>query len=505
MEILSLKLLVLSPLIIPALFLLPIFDGHEVIIRRIAKTFAFLHMGYTLCFWLFAGVNTNVISDEILVFGQSWIQTLDIRAILSLDGLSLTMVILSSLITLLAVIASKRHIRFKHKLYYSLIFILQTAILGVFTASDMLLFFFFWELELIPMYFLISLWGSGNSQKSAMKFLLYTFISSLFLLVGILLLSYFNDLNSQTLNTLMANISNLSDKMPIEIQIFVSILLLIGFAVKLPIVPFHTWLPKAHVDAVTPVSMLLASVLLKMGAYGIIRFNVMLLPDAFVKIAPVLTVLAVINIIYAAIVAYAQNDLKRIVAYSSVSNMGIVLLGIASLNSTGLTGGIFHIVSHGFITAGLFMIVGSLYLRTKTRNIKALNGVGSVMSNLMFFAVFFSLAGVGVPLLMGFIGEFMTFLGAIMVQYEDMAYMSIIVICSMLVILLSACYMFKFLHKPFFGECPARFEKIQDLSVHEFFVLMALTILIVFLGIHPNLLIDIIQPFTLDLLESVGL
>ena len=503
MEFLSLNLLIFSPLIIPVLFLLPIFRDDEVIIRRIAKSFAGLHFIYAILFWVFYNPELSYF-DELFIFGQSGIQSLGIRSAFSLDGLSLILIELTSFLVLIAAIASKTCIRKRHKLYYSLLFLLETAVLGVFLSADMFMFFFFWELELIPVYFLISLWGSGNSQKSAMKFLLYTFFGSLFLLVGILLLHYYNETLNYQISSLFMDI-NVMDKLPVNIQILISVLLMIGFFVKIPVIPLHTWLPVAHSDAPTPISILLAGVLLKMGAYGFIRFNIMLLPDAFKLIAPILIIFAVINIIHSALVAYNQSDLKKLIAYSSISNMGIVLLGLCTNNIMGNVGAIFHMISHGLICAGLFMIVGIIYIRTQTRDINQLGGLTTVMPGLASFAVMFSLSAVGLPLLMGFVGEFLTFFGAININFDANIFVPIFAVIAMLVVILSILYMLKFLHKTFFGPVRECWENSRDISTHEFVVLASIITVVIFFGIQPMSLIDIIKPFSEILIESAGI
>lgn len=503
MELLSLNILIFSPLLMVLFYLLPIFKGHEVVIRRSAKGFAVVHFLYTLMFWLFYNPE-NTYNSQLNFFGQHGIDTLGIKYAFQVDGLSLVFVLLTSLLVLLATIMSKLAIRNKHKLYYSLIFLLQVAILGVFTSADMYLFFFFWELELIPMYFLISLWGSGNSQKSAMKFLIYTFIGSLFMLLGILFIHYFNYNFNLHMTSLFDEI-NILDNLPINIQILISILLLIGFAVKLPIIPFHTWLPDAHVDAPTPISMLLAGLLLKLGAYGIIKFNISLLPDAFKLIAPILMILAIINILHAGFLAYYQDDTKKIVAYSSISMMGIVLLGLTSINQFGFDGAVFHMFSHGLISAGLFVIVGIIYQRMKTRSLTMLGGLGKLMPTLMGFGIIISLANIGVPLLMGFIGEFLVFWGVFNAQLEAPFVAPIVIFSAMLIIILSTVYMLKFLHGIFFGIVSKAHAKINDISAHEFVVLSIISVGIIFFGIFPMSIIDMVNPVLLLLLESVGI
>lgn len=280
-------------------------------------------------------------------------------------------------------------------------------------------------------------------------------------------------------------------------QMVISVLLLIGFAVKMPIVPLHTWLPDAHVDAPTPVSMILAAILLKMGAFGIIRFNMELLPEAFKNIAPILAILALINIVYTALVAYAQTDLKKLVAYSSISNMGIVLLGLCTLNLIGFSGAMFQMLAHGVISAGLFMLVGIIYIRTKTREISDLGGLGAVMPRLMGFGLILSLASVGLPLLIGFIGEFLVFLGAFNSPLDVKLY----AIIAIFVLILSAAYIFRLLHKTFFANMFDKWQDVKDITNHEFVVLFALSLVIIFFGMFPMSLLNIVQPVLTDIMQ----
>lgn len=500
----SIIVLIFSPLIAAALLYSPYFKKNEVRIRRFSKGFASLHFLYSLMFLaLFNPLNTDIsFFKEITFFGQSWVKPLGLKMAFGLDGISILMVVLTSFIFLLALIASKSNIRQKHKFYYSLVFLLQTAVLGVFCARDMFLFFMFWELELIPMYFLIGQWGGGKCKASAMKFVLFTFLGSLFMLLGILLLYFYN---LGTYGTITADFSALSinaPDFPMFLQVLISILLLIGFAVKLPIVPLHTWLPDAHVDAPTPISMILAAILLKMGAFGIIRFNMQLLPEAFKVIAPVLMILALVNIIYTALVAYAQTDLKKIVAYSSISNMGIVLLGLCSLNLIGLSGAIFQMMAHGIISAGLFMLVGIIYIRTKTREVADLGGLGHSMPRLMGFGLVLSLAAVGLPLLIGFVGEFLVFLGAFNSSLDELnAPVKIYAILAATILTLSAAYVLRLLHKTFWGNMLEKWGKVSDITNHEFVVLFALILTIGFFGIFPMSIMNFIQPILTDILQ----
>lgn len=509
MQYLSIIALIFSPLLAGIFLFSPIFKNNEVRIRRFAKGFASLHFLYSLGFLaLFNPLNQDIsFYKEIKLFGSSWIEPMGLKFAFGMDGVALLMVILTSFIFLLALIASKSNIREKHKFYYSLMLFLQTAILGVFCARDMFLFFMFWELELIPMYFLIGQWGHGRCKQSAMKFVLYTFLGSLSMLLGILLLHFYNFATYGVMTGDFSQISITSPEFPIFMQILISVLLFIGFAVKMPIVPLHTWLPDAHTDAPTPVSMILAAILLKMGAFGIIRFNMQLLPEAFKYMIPVLAVLAVINIIYTAFVAYAQTDLKRVVAYSSISNMGIVMLGLCSLNLIGLSGAVFQMISHGIISAGLFMLVGVIFIRTKTREINELGGLGQVMPRLMGFGLILSMASVGLPLLIGFVGEFLVFLGAFNSSVDELnTPIRIYTIIALLVLILSAAYILRLMHKTFFANIFERWEikgAVSDITNHEFVVLLGLTLAIGFFGVFPSAILNIIQPVLSGILQAL--
>lgn len=502
-ENLSIIILIFSPILAGLSLFTPFFRENEVKIRRFSKGFAALHFLYSLMFLAaFNPLNDGIsFAQEIKFFGKSWIEILGVKMSFGLDGISLLMVILTSFIVLLALIASKSSIKKRHKFYYSMFFLLQTAILGVFGARDMFLFFTFWELELIPMYFLIGQWGDKKAKSSAMKFVLYTFLGSLFMLLGILLLHFYHFAVYQKMTADFSELAISSPQFPMFMQMLISILLIIGFAVKLPIVPLHTWLPDAHVDAPTPVSMILAAVLLKMGAYGIIRFNMELLPQAFKVMVPVLSILALINIIYTALVAYAQTDLKKLVAYSSISNMGIVLLGLCCLNSLGFSGAIFQMLAHGIISAGLFMLVGVIYIRTKTRDISQLGGFGHVMPRLMGFGLVLGMASVGLPLLVGFVGEFLVFLGAI---NSSVNMLNIYAGIAILVLVLSAAYILKLVHRTFFGNIFEQWEledHIKDITNHEFVILFSLTLVVIFFGLFPMTILDIIQPVLVEILQ----
>ena len=491
-RLVSIPILIFLPMVISFLIMSPLFTNNEIAIRRFVKGFCGLHFLYAiLALLLFDSANPYM--SQIHFFGLDWIQSLGIKFSFKVDSIGIVLTTLTSFVFLLASISSKMNIRKNHKLYYSMFLLLLSAILGIFSADDMFVFFMFWELELIPAYFLIG--GNYSSdfheeaKKSAIKFVLFTFLGSMFLLLGILLVHFYNYTTTGTLSATFANV--LTTSIPASIQMFIAICFLIGFGVKLPIIPLHTWLPDAHTNAPTPVSMILAGILLKTGAYGIFRFNYEMMSETFGVIAPVLAILAFVNIIYTAFVAYAQTDIKRIVAYSSISNMGLILLGLCAFNQMGLSASVFHIVAHALVTCGLFMICGIVYLRCKTRNINLLSGIADNMPRLFGFATLVVLASIGVPLFAPFISEILTIMGAL---FSDLSIvLKLVALLSLPLLILSSCYMLKFLHRSFMGEQMECFEKINDITVHEFVVLASVTAGLVIFGIFPNVILGVIS------------
>ena len=307
------------------------------------------------------------------------------------------------------------------------------------------------------------------------------------MLLGILLMYYYSYMSTGILSASFGDI--FINSAPKIIQAIISALLLIGFGVKLPIIPLHGWLPDAHTNAPTPVSMVLAGILLKTGAYGIYRFNYEILKDIFLVIAPILAVFAIVNIIYTAFVAYAQTDIKRIVAYSSISNMGLILLGLCTLTKLGLSASVFHMVAHGLVTAGLFMICGVVYLRYKTRDINALGGIAVTMPRLFGFGTLIVLASIGIPAFAPFISEILTIVSA---MFSDMGILlKICSVCALPLLIVSSCYMLKFLHKSFMGKLELS-DKINDISMHEFFVLGSITAGLIIFGVFPAVILNLI-------------
>lgn len=484
-------LIIFTPMLMSFILMSPLIPNEEKIIRRTAKGFALFHFALTVIFSIFFDFTQG---DFTIETDYNWINTLGINAIFSFDSLSLLLTILTSFIFTIALYISKSMIKKSYRLYYSLILFLLTAVIGVFTAQDLFIFFLFWELELIPMYLLISKWGSGNKQKTAMKFLLYTFFGSIFLLIAFLIMYYMNLGINGVLSSTLQDID--ISEFPQKIRTLLFILLFIGFGVKLPIFPIHGWLSDTHSQAPTPVSVILSSILLKLGAFGILKFNVQMFNEEFNLYANIIMILAVINIIYASICAIVQKDLKRIIAYSGISNMGIFLLGISSLNSTGTTGGIFQLFSHALISAGLFIIVGLIYIKCGTKNILRIQGLGERMPRLMNVSIPILLASIGIPLLCGFVAEFLTFTGAFFIENTKP-----IVIVSLFVLVLSSLYILKIFHGVFFNTTT---KKVSDINAKQLIILCLLTLCILILGTFPSILTDIINQYSITNLNLAG-
>jgi NADH-quinone oxidoreductase subunit M len=409
-----------------------------------------------------------------------WVPPINVHYFMGVDGLSITMVLLTSLLSFLAIIASYG-IKDRVKQYFALFLLLQTAMMGVFVALDFFLFYVFWEAMLVPMYFLIGIWGGPRREYAAIKFFLYTLLGSVAMLLGILALYFSSDPHTFDMIELSKGMA-----FGFRFQAVVFLALFLGFAIKVPVFPFHTWLPDAHVEAPTAISVILAGVLLKMGTYGILRISYPILPDAARWFAVPLAVLAVINIIYGALVAMAQSDLKKLVAYSSVSHMGYVLLGMAAMTPVGINGAILQMFNHGIITGALFLLVGVLYDRAHTREIEAFGGLASklpIYTGVMSMAVFASL---GLPGLAGFISEFLVFVGSYTVFKTA-------VIIAVLGVVLTAGYLLWTLQRMFLGTFNEKHAGYPDMTARELVTLVPLCAIMLFVGLYPRPLIDLMN------------
>lgn len=443
---------------------------------------------------------------------------------LGLDGMSFSMVTLTVFIMLIAVISSWT-IEKNVKGYFVLLLILNGAILGTFTALDFLLFYLFFEFMLLPMYFLIGIWGGPKREYASIKFLLYTLFGSLLILIvliGLVISTQAPESENNIVHTF--NLLHMSDPAnyifgsilhPDEAWMIGShtarwwafLLLFVGFVIKLPAVPVHTWLPDAHVEAPTPISVILAALLLKVGAYGLLRIAYPIFPDAAVELSRFVAWIGVISIIYGALNALASKDLKRLIAYSSVSHMGFVLLGLASLTVEGVSGAVYQMFSHGFISAMLFLLAGVLYDRTNDRLINNYSGLASRMPMFFAFTLIAFFASLGLPGFSGFIAELMVLLGALASGSTNHLIKEGFAIAAAVGLILGAAYYLWTLQRMFFGPLHVkgeiRTEQLTDLDKREFGMLISLALLILVFGILPQILLDYINPFAQRFSETV--
>src|SRR5258705_2974691 len=385
---------------IGALLILLINKQNESAIRWVANIAALLGFVVSVPLWFWFDPQA---ADFQFVERAQWIPSVGAEYFLGVDGLSTLLVLLTTMMGFIAVLSSWTAITERLKEYYIFLLLLQTGMLGAFMALDFLLFFLFWEVMLVPMYFLIGIWGSANRLYSAIKFFLYTLVGSVVMLLGILALYFYNHTLTGVYTFDITQFHRLN--VPFEMQWWIFLAFFLGFAIKVPMFPFHTWLPDAHTDAPTAGSVILAAVLLKMGTYGFLRFSLPILPEASRHFVPMIVVLSIIGIVYGALVALAQKDWKRLVAYSSVSHMAMVMLGMFALNPVGVTGSIVQQLSHGISTGGPFLLVGVVYERRPHRQISEYGGLSKVMP--VFAAVFLvmTMSSIGLPALNGFIGE----------------------------------------------------------------------------------------------------
>lgn len=421
-----------------------------------------------------------------------WLPDLGVRYTLGVDGISVFMVAITALLFPIGLLASQP-LEYRVKAYLFHFLVLETAIMGIFLSLDLVFFFVFWELLLVPMYFLIGGWGHENRVYAALKFFIYTMAGSALFLVAILTLGFAHQAATGDLTfdfrTLMA-----WEGLGRTTETLLFLAFFGSFAIKAPLVPFHTWMPDVHTEAPTFGSVILAGVLLKMGAYGFLRFSFTLFPEASVDLAPLLLVLSVIGILYGAVVAAVQKDLKRLIAYSSVAHMGFIVLGIFSLTVIGLDGALFNMVSHPLTTGSLFLLVGMLYERRHTRQIADLKGIWNVAP--IFTALFLAatLAGIGLPGFSGFIGEFLALLGTFLVErpYAIAATVGVIV---------AALYMLWAFRRVFTNEPDEANRGIGDLNVREIVVVAPLVLLSLFLGVYPRVILDRVEPTAEVLIE----
>jgi NADH-quinone oxidoreductase subunit M len=474
--------------------------GSPRAIRIVATATAVIDFLVSLYLW--PNFNRAGTGDGLWQFRETyeWIPSLGVKYDFGIDGISMLLILLTTFMGIIAVVSSYSAIHQREKEYYTLLLMLQTGMIGTFCALDFFLFYVFWEIMLVPMYFIIGIWGGARKLYAAIKFFLYTLAGSVLMLLSILALYFFNDGGISFLN--IAGLGNegtfsvlqfhkIGNLIPPTLQFWIFLGFFFGFAIKVPMFPFHTWLPDAHVEAPTAGSIILAAVLLKMGTYGFVRFALPILPDATKQLLVPIVVLSLIGIVYGALVSLVQKDMKKLVAYSSVSHLGYVMLGMFALNPAGVGGSVIQMINHGISTGALFLLVGMIYERRHTRMIADYGGLAKQMP--MYAALFLiaALSSMGLPALNGFIGEFTILLGvANSTAYGTIAY----AVIAAIGIVLGAAYLLWLYQRVFWGplDNPEN-AAVPDVNRRELGMMLALIALMVWIGVYPKPLFDIMK------------
>ena len=479
--------------------------SNEKLVKATGTLFAFLALvAGVVVLARFDFANAGELQLQV---NTSWIPQINARYHMGIDGMSLPLFVLSLLVSFLCTIYMWWHLPEpgKPKAFFALVLLLETGMTGCFVALDLILFFIFWELVLVPMYFMIGIWGGPNRAYAAVKFFLYTLFGSLFMLLGFLALYFTSD--PATFDIVELTRQGFAGSSEL-FQNLVFLGLFLGFAIKVPMWPFHTWLPDAHTEAPTVGSVLLAAIMLKMGTYGFIRISLPILPDAAVTFAPIIGILAVIAIIYGALCCLAQVDLKRMIAFSSVGHMGFVMLGIATLTDIGINGAIFGMVAHGLITGMLFFLAGSIHERFHTRDIPALGGVLQQMPRFGSLLTYSAIASLGLPGLAGFWGEMLALLGAYNPHPQlNETLFRVLMVGGGIGTVLTAGYFLWMLQRVILGKVPERFasgQGIFDVVRLEWYAWVPLLLLIIGAGLYPKLVLGVTDDAVQTLLGALG-
>ena len=498
------------PFLTSAVIFLPALGALLTLFLRRASTIRWTALGTTtltfvLSIGLVVGYDPSVstaIAPQLADVSSAWFpDAFDIKYFVGIDGLSLLLVMLTTLLGPIVVLSSWTYIEEKHKGYYGLLLLLQTGITGVFTSFDLFLFYIFFELTLIPMYFIIGIWGGQNRIYAAVKFVIYTLVGSLLMLVAILFLGY--EAGAAVNNGVFTTdwYTLLEYNVPLGTQTWLFALFAFSFAIKVPLFPLHTWLPDAHVQAPTGGSVILAGVLLKMGTYGLLRFCLPFFPNAAQNGAVLIGILAVVGIIYGALVARVQEDAKSLVAYSSVSHLGFVVLGLFAFTAEAMQGAVIQMVNHGLSTGALFLLVGMLYERRHTRMMADYGGLAASVPVLTTLMVFSVLASAGLPGLNGFVGEFMILLGSFKSTVLDMPGL---VVAATTGVILAAMYLLHMVYRTFFGELTHEANaEMADLNGRELLLMAPLVVLMFVMGFFPNPFLRQTAPTTEFLLNTI--
>ncbi len=488
----------MSEMLLSILIWLPIFGGVAVLLlskdsqhsaaRWLSLAISVIVFALSLGLW--TGFDRGTASMQF-VEKHAWVEAFNINYHLGVDGISMPLIILTALLTIVVVIAGWEIIQKRVAQYFAAFLIMEGVMIGVFAAQDAMLFYLFWEVMLIPMFLIIGIWGGPNRIYATIKFFLYTLLGSLLMLVALIYLY-----NVTGGSFAIADFH--AYKMPLNVQTWIFLAFFMAFAVKVPMVPVHTWLPDAHVEAPTGGSVILAAIMLKMGGYGFLRFNLPITPDASHALAAWVIALSLIAVIYIAYVALVQGDMKKLIAYSSISHMGFVTLGFFIFNQTGLEGAMIQMISHGFISGAMFLAVGVLYDRMHSRDIATYGGVATKMPKFAFFAVLFAMANAGLPGTSGFVGEFFVILGAF--QYSGL-----VATLAALTLILGAAYTLWMVKRVMFG--PIKNEEVKsllDLTNREVFFMTILALFTIGVGVWPAPLLDVMRVTLENLLSHVA-
>ncbi len=431
----------------------------------------------------------------------SWIENLNISFYVGIDGLSLLLVLLTTFITPLTLLSSWSSIEKKVKEFTFFMLMLELGMLGVFVSLDMFLFYVFWEAMLIPMYFIIGIWGGKQRIYASIKFFIYTMFGSLLMLVAIIWLAVYASSSLGYFTTDLIELYKVGPTVPKTIQNYMFLAFAFSFAIKVPLFPLHTWLPDAHVEAPTAGSVILAGVLLKMGTYGLLRFCLPLFPQSSISFAPVISILAVIGIIYGALVAMVQKDMKKLVAYSSVAHLGFVVLGIFAMNLEAVQGAVIQMINHGLSTGALFILVGVIYERTHTREISEYGGIAKIVPIYAFALLFASLSSVGLPGLNGFIGEFLILLGSFKSTVLNNIWFTVFAASG---VIFAAVYLLWMYQRVAFGEVKnPSMNDLKDMTKREMLVLIPIFVFVVWIGIYPSTFLKVSEKTVSNILEHV--
>lgn len=464
---------------------------------------------FILTIVLYLGFDQNVAGmQEQFSVKFPWIEQFNIFYSLGVDGISLPMILLTGLLCFLCVLSSWT-VEKSVKAYFALFLMLECSVMGVFMSLDFFLFYVFWEVMLIPMFFLIGVWGGENREYAAIKFFLYTFAGSVLMLVGMIALYFLSGKNVDSFNILALQGGKFSNEIlnvfgtTLSFSKFFFVMLFIGFAIKVPVFPFHTWLPHAHVQAPTAVSVILAGVLLKMGTYGFLRIAFPIFPEASVYFKEAIAWLGLVNIIYGALCAMAQTDVKKLIAYSSVSHMGFVMVGLAAMTIQGTNGAVLQMFNHGTSTAMMFLMIGVLYERSHHRWIvrpDGTKGFGGLYTQLPVFSIIFIIsmfASMGLPGLSGFISEALIFLGI----YQEFTTITVLAVIGLLI---GAAYLLWMFKRMFFGEVIDSVKDYSDMNAREIFYMIPLCVAVIFFGIYPSPVLNIMKASVGSLVELLG-